>query len=131
MEQRLTLITLGVNDLDMMRRFYNEVFGWRPIDFESDDIIFYELNGIRLALYRRASLEADTGLVLHGEQHRPAVFAHNLDSPESVDALFAELESRGADVVKDPEKVYWGGYSGYVSDPEGNLWEIAYNPMWS
>ncbi len=129
MEQRLTLITLGVNDLEMMRRFYCDVFGWNPEPEQSDDIIFYDLNGIRFALYRRASLEADTGLVLHGEQHRPAVFAHNLGSTEEVDALFSELESRGADIVKDPEKVYWGGYSGYVSDPEGNLWEIAYNPM--
>jgi len=131
MEQRLTLITLGVNDLQMMERFYTDVFGWSAEEFDSEEITFFNLNGIRLALYRRASLEADTGLVLHGEQHRPAVFAHNLASTDEVDALFSELESRGAEIVKDPEKVYWGGYSGYVSDPEGNLWEIAYNPMWS
>ena len=131
MEQRLTMITLAVNDLGMMRSFYSDVFGWEEVDFESDTIIFYNLNGIQLALYRRASLEADTGLVLHGEAHRTTVLAHNLRSKEEVDALFADLEERGAEIIKDPEDVYWGGYSGYISDPEGNLWEFAYNPVMS
>ncbi len=129
MEQRLTMITLGVNDLGMMRRFYSESFGWEEVEFESDDIVFYNLNGIQLALYRRASLQADTGLVIHGDDYRPAVFAHNLRSAEEVDALFAKLEGKDVSIIKDPEKVYWGGYSGYISDPEGNLWEIAHNPF--
>ncbi len=129
MEQRLTMITLGVNDLGMMRTFYSDIFGWEEVDFESDTIVFYNLNGIQLALYRRASLEADTGLVLQGDAHRTTVLAHNLRSREAVDTLFADLEERGVEIVKDPEDVYWGGYSGYVSDPEGNLWEFAHNPF--
>lgn len=129
MEQRLTMITLGVNDLGMMRAFYSDVFGWKEVDFKSDNIIFYNLNGIQLALYRRASLEADTGLVLQGDAHRTTVIAHNLRSREDVDTLFADLEERGAEIIKDPEDVYWGGYSGYISDPEGNLWEFAHNPF--
>lgn len=128
MEQRLTLITLGVEDLDKVRSFYQEAFGWEPLENSNEDIVFFQLNGIQLALFGREALADDATVPARGSGFKGFTLAHNLRSEEEVDALFSELEAKGAKIVKKPHKVFWGGYSGYIADPEDNLWEIAYNP---
>ena len=130
MEQRLTLITLGVDNHAMMRRFYTEVFGWEPIEASNDNITFFQLNGIQLALFGREELAEDASIHSEGSSgFRSFTLAHNVESEQEVDELFEELKDQGAEVAKKPEKTPWGGYSGYIADPEGNLWEIAYNPF--
>ncbi len=128
MEQRLTFITLGVNDLKTSKNFYQNIFGWIPEANSSDDVVFFKLNGIMLSLFPREELAKDAHLSSEGNGFRPFSLAYNLRSEKEVDALVAELRSKGAVVLKPPQKVFWGGYSGYVSDPDGNLWEFAYNP---
>lgn len=128
MEQRVTLITLGVEDLDNMRSFYRDVFGWKPLENSSEEVVFFQLNGIQLGLYGRVDLADDAGVDSGGSGFKGFALAHNMRTEKEVDQLFEELESKGAEIVKSPQKTFWGGYSGYVSDPEGNLWEIAYNP---
>ncbi|SMO58716.1 VOC family protein [Fodinibius sediminis] len=129
MEQRLTLITLGVRNLAKMRAFYKNVFGWSPLDSSNEEIVFFQLNGVQLALFGWKDLTEDAAVSARGKGFRGFSLAHNLQSEKEVDDLFDTLKTRGAHVVKPPEKTSWGGYSGYIKDPEGNLWEIAYNPF--
>ena len=129
MEQRLTLITIGVEDHTEMRRFYIEVFGWEPTEASNGDITFFHLNGIQLALFGKEDLAQDANVQAEGMGFKSFTLAHNLQSKEDVDVLFKELVEKGASVAKKPEKTPWGGYSGYIADPEGNLWEIANNPF--
>ena len=128
MEQRLSLITLGVSDLERARTFYREVFAWKLSDMSNENIAFFRLNGILLALFERGALAADAGVKPSGEGFRAFTLAYNTRSEQEVDRLVSLLRQRGARVVKEPEKAPWGGYSGYVADPDGHLWEIAYNP---
>ncbi len=129
MEQRLTLITIGVDDVKRVRTFYEEVFGWEPTAQSNDTITFFHLNGIQLALFGRQALADDADVSSTGQGFRAFALAHNLRSVEEVDRLFEELRGKGTMIVKSPSKTDWGGYSGYISDPEGSLWEIAYNPF--
>lgn len=129
MEQRLTLITLGVRNLEKMRSFYTETFGWEPLEHSNSEIVFFQLNGIQLALFGREDLAEDAEVDASGSGFKGFSLAHNLQSEEEVDRLFEKLESKGADIQKRPQKTSWGGYSGYIADPEDNLWEIACNPF--
>ncbi|SIT79640.1 hypothetical protein SAMN05444128_0771 [Pontibacter indicus] len=129
MEQRITLITLGVRNLQRSREFYQQVFGWQPLESSTESIIFFQLNGIQLALFPQESLADDAGLEADGKGFKSFSLAHNVRSEQEVDELIAELESKGVKVLKQPEKVFWGGYSSYIADPDDNLWEIAYNPF--
>ncbi|MCC9137408.1 VOC family protein [Pontibacter silvestris] len=130
MEQRLTLITLGVKNLQRSKDFYKNVFGWQPTEASTDGIIFFQLDGsIQLALFPQESLADDAGVPADGKGFRRFSLAHNVKSEQEVNELVAVLEERGATIVKRPEKVFWGGYSSYVSDPDDILWEIAYNPF--
>ncbi|MCX2739302.1 VOC family protein [Pontibacter anaerobius] len=129
MEQRITLITLGVRNLQRSKDFYQQVFGWQPVETDSESIVFFQLNGILLSLFPQESLADDAGVSAEGSGFKKFSLAHNVRSEKEVDELVAELEQKGAIVVKHPEKVFWGGYSGYVADPDDNLWEIAYNPF--
>lgn len=131
MQQRITLITLGVSDLKKSKTFYQEVFGWSPLANSNDDIIFFQLNGIQLALFAANALAEDAGITHEGTGFKKFSIAHNLRSEKEVDLLFEELKLKGAKITKQPQKVFWGGYSGYVADPDGNLWEIAFNPFMS
>lgn len=126
MQPRLSFITLGVADLERSKRFYNEVLGWTP--FQDSGIVMYLLNGMVLSLYPQHDLMADAKTAHDGRGSR-FTLAQCLRSPEEVDALFARLEQHGVTITKKPEKVFWGGYSGYFADPDGHLWEIAYNPF--
>lgn len=128
MEQRLTFITLGVNDLEISRQFYQYTFGWEPEPNSGGDVVFFKLNGIVLSLFPREELAKDAGVPSKGTGFRPFSLAHNVRSEQEVDALIASLRSRGVPVIKEPQKAFWGGYTAYIADPDGNLWEIAYNP---
>lgn len=128
-EQRLSLITLGVEDLDRARRFYEAAFGWRPHP-GPEGVVFFQMNGIVLGLFPRAELAKDAGVPLPPAPG-PVSLAWNGRSEAEVDAVFASAVKAGASALKPPEKVFWGGYSGYVSDPDGHLIELAYNPFWT
>lgn len=129
MEQRITLITLGVRNLQRSRDFYQNIFGWQPLESGNESIVFFQLNGIQLALFPQESLADDAGIPAEGSGFNKFSLAYNVRSEKEVDDLVAELEAKGVTVLKHPEKVFWGGYSSYISDPDDNLWEIAYNPF--
>lgn len=128
MDQRLTLITLGVSDLQVAADFYENKFGWIRSSNSWEEIIFFQLNGIQLALYPKAKLAEDVAVRPDGNGFKGFTLAYNARSEKEVDELVAQLEEKGVAVIKQPQKVFWGGYSSYIADPEGNLWEIAYNP---
>jgi uncharacterized protein len=128
MEQRMSFITLGVSDLKLMKDFYMSKFGWEPA-IENENIVFFKLNGFFLGLYGREALADDAQVDGEGTGFRRFTLAYNLRSEKEVDDLFTELASKGVKVVKPAQKVFWGGYSGYIADAEDNLWEIAYNPF--
>ena len=131
MEPRITLITLGVEDLPRAITFYRDVVGWSPASVAEDDVAFFDLDGFILALWRRASLAADIGADQSGRGSFEAVaLAYNARSHDEVDAIFATLKERGASIVKPPLETDWGGYSGYFADPDGHHWEVAWNPFW-
>ena len=128
MDQRLSFITIGVQDLDKMRRFYNEVFGWTPL--KSDEgIVFYKMSGFILAFFPAGELAADINIKLDGTGFKQFSMAINFGSEAEVDAVYRNLINNGAGPIRPPEKVFWGGYRGYISDPENNYWELAYNPF--
>ncbi len=128
MEQRLTIVGLGVSDLVTSTSFYEEAFGWKKLPSSNESITFFQLNGILLSLYPREKLAEDATVSHEGSGFKGVTLAHNTRSEEEVDQLINRLESKGVTVVKRPEKVFWGGYSSYIADPDGHLWEIAYNP---
>ncbi|MEK6154029.1 VOC family protein [Flavobacteriaceae bacterium 3-367] len=128
MEQRLTIVGLGVADLKVSTAFYEENFGWKKMDTSNEGISFFQLNGLLLSLYPREKLAEDAGVASEGSGFKAFSLAYNTRTKEEVDALIEQLESKGVTIVKKPEEVFWGGYSSYISDPDGNLWEIAYNP---
>ncbi len=128
MEQRITLITLGVSDLKRSRDFYDRCFGWKATGHSNDDIVFYTLGQVTLALFRDDALAEDAGVSAAGSGFRKFSLAHNVRSEKEVDDLVEKLSANGAKVVKKPQRVFWGGYSSYVADPDDILWEVAYNP---
>lgn len=129
MEQRVTIIGLGVADLAISTQFYEEAFGWKKVAPSNESITFIELNsGLLLSLYPKDKLAEDAGVSPKGTGFKAFSLAHNVRSKKEVDQTIAELESKGVKIVKRPEEVFWGGYSSYVADPDDNLWEIAYNP---
>ena len=128
MEQRMTFITLGVKDLNQYIDFYEIKFGWTRSELSNENIIFYELNGIHLALFDREELAKDATVDPSGSGFRSFTMAYNARSEKEVDDLIEHLRKQGVQVIKEPQKVFWGGYSSYIADPDGNLWEIAFNP---
>lgn len=129
MEQRLTLVTLGVEDLAGARRFFEEGLGWRPAGFGGDDVAFYDTGGSILGLFGRAALAQDAGVADDGGVFTATSIAWNGRSEAEVDAAFAEAVAAGAEPIKPPQAVFWGGYSGYVRIPGGHLLELAFNPV--
>lgn len=130
MEQRLSIITLGVADLKKAEQFYTEKFGWSKAEESNENIIFMQLNGIKLALYANEALAEDAN-VNHDDSrsaYKGFTLAFCTRSEQEVDELFTNFEKQKVQIIKKPEKVFWGGYSGYIADPDGNLWEIAFNP---
>jgi catechol 2,3-dioxygenase-like lactoylglutathione lyase family enzyme len=129
MEQRLTIITLGVNDLDTSIDFYENKFGWERSEMSNKDIVFYRQNGFYLSLYSRTELAKDASVSATGNGFNGFTLSYNTASKKEVDDLIHSLKSHGVRIVKEPEKVFWGGYSSYIADPDDNLWEIAFNPF--
>jgi uncharacterized protein len=127
MEQRMSVITLGVSDLARARRFYEQGLGWQ-VGLEQEQIVFFQLNGLMLALYPRELLAEDAQIAGRGEGFTGITLAQTVRTKEAVDALLAEAQCAGGKLVKPAQTVFWGGYSGYFSDPDGHLWEIAYDP---
>lgn len=127
MEPRLSLITLGVDDLPRARRFYAEGLGLPLQPPSNDNVAFFALHGVWLALFPRAELAADAGVDV-GSGFAGITLAHNLRSREEVDALLAHVAGVGGRIVKPAQDTSWGGYSGYFADPDGFLWEVAWNP---
>ena len=128
MQQRLTIVGLGVADLTTSNDFYENKFGWTKLPSSNENITFMQLNGILLSLYPKDKLAEDAGVSPEGSGFNSFTLAHNVESKEAVDEIFEELEQKEVTIVKPPQEVFWGGYSGYVADPDGHLWEIAFNP---
>ena len=127
MEPRITLVTLGVSDLARSIRFYRDGLGL-PQRETPESVAFFEMRGMWLSLYAREALAEDATVSPEGSGFRGFTLAHNVRSPEAVDLLLADAVAAGAALVKPGQKVFWGGYSGYFADPDGFLWEIAWNP---
>jgi uncharacterized protein len=128
-EQRVSLITLGVRDLARSRAFY-ETLGWATAAAPDDDVVFFQAGGIVLALWSRERLAEDSGVDDFGGWGG-ITLAYNVRSPEEVDAVVAEAEAAGADIPRHGAQTFWGGYSGVFIDPDGHAWEIAHNPHWT
>lgn len=130
MEQHINYITLGVADLAESRRFYREVFGWQETADSNENIAFFQAgNALLLALFGQAALAHDAQIPEQSSGFPRFTLAHNVGSEAEVDALFAGFAAKNANIIKAPQKVFWGGYSGYLADPDGFLWEIAFNPF--
>ncbi len=126
--RRLSLVTLGVSDVAAARAFY-ERLGFEAADFDSPEVCFFETKGTAFGLYGRQALAEDAAVSHEGDGFRATSLALNLDSEAAVDAALAFAQSCGATITKPAERVFWGGYSGYFADPDGHLWEVAYNPV--
>lgn len=129
MQPRLHLITLGTRDLEATAQFYEKLFGIRRSKKSQEGVVFLRLQGLVLSLFPLTELAADAGVKNDCGNFRGFSVAHNAGSPAEVDSLFSAALAHGAKAVKKPEKAFWGGYSGYLADPSGNLLEIAHNPF--
>ena len=137
MKPRVTLITLGVGDLERSVRFYRDGLRLRTEgivgkEFEHGAVAFFELQaGLKLALWPRESISHDTGLAVGPTSPTQFTLAHNVASKAEVDAVMSEARTAGATIVKPAHDTFYGGYAGYFQDPDGHLWEVAWNPQWT
>jgi uncharacterized protein len=137
MKPRITLITLGVADLERAVRFYRDGLGLSTqgivgAEFEYGAVAFFDLEGgLRLALWPRASIARDTGMAPGKPNATEFTIGHNVSSRREVDAVMAQATAAGAAIVKPAHDTFWGGYAGYFQDPDGHLWEVAWNPEWT
>src|SRR5919109_1615714 len=129
MEQRLSLVTLGVRDLARSRAFY-EALGWNTRAEPDDDVVFFQVGGMIAALWDRARLAEDSG-VEDGGGWGGITLAHNVRSPAEVDEVIGQARAAGAAIAREPAETFWGGYSGVFIDPDGHPWEVAHNPRWT
>ena len=134
MKARVSLITLAVDNLDRALRFYRDGLGFATkgivgTEFDHGAVVFFDLqHGLKLALWARASLAHDTGLAPQPRSATELSLGHNVSSKEEVDLTMAQAKSAGATIVKEAHDAFWGGYAGYFQDPDGHLWEVAWNP---
>lgn len=129
MEQRLSLITLGVADLARARRFYEDGLGWTKGNQE-EEVCFYQLNGLILAIWGRTDLADDARLPDSGATFSGIALAYTTRSHDEVDEVLELAATAGGTVLKPAGETFWGGYSGYFADPDGHPWEVAWNPAW-
>jgi hypothetical protein len=129
MEQRVSLVTLGVSDLARARAFY-EALGWVTNAAPEDDVLFFQASGMIVALWGRSELAEDS-VVTDSGGWGGITLAYNTRSPAEVDAVLAEAASAGAAIARPGAQTFWGGYSGVFHDPDGNAWEVAHNPHWT
>jgi catechol 2,3-dioxygenase-like lactoylglutathione lyase family enzyme len=128
-EQRLSLVTLGVAELGRARRFY-EALGWTTRAAEDDDVVFFQAGGMIVALWGRAQLAEDTGVEDSGGWGG-ITLAHNVREPAEVDLALEQARAAGARIAREGAATFWGGYSGVFVDPDGHAWEVAHNPHWT
>lgn len=134
MKPRISLLTLGVDDLERAVRFYRDGLGLATdgivgTEFEHGAVAFFELQGgLKLALWARGDLAHDAGLSVHPRSITEFCIAHNVRSADEVDTVMQEAKTAGARIVKPAQKTFYGGYSGYFEDPDGHLWEVTWNP---
>jgi predicted lactoylglutathione lyase len=129
MDQRLSLVTLGVADLDRARAFY-EALGWHTRAEPDADVVFFQAGGMIVALWDRARLAEDS-CVEDGGGWGGVTLAHNVRSSDEVDSVIEQARSAGANIAREPGETFWGGYSGLFIDPDGHPWEVAHNPRWT
>ena len=130
MDSRISIITLGVENMGRSRAFY-ETLGWTASPQSNDDVTFFQAGGSIFGLYGRAALAKDATVDDTPVGFRGVALAYNARDRAEVDAVLAEAVAAGADLIKDAEEVFWGGYSGYFADPDGHFWEVAHNPFWT
>jgi uncharacterized protein len=129
MEKRVSVITLGVRDLVRSREFSESGLGWSR-DSGGDDIAFYQAGGFIVALYEWPKLAEDAGVAEEGSGFRGFTLAHCTRTRDEVDTVLAQAKAAGARILVPATETFWGGYDGYLADPDGHLWEIAWNPAW-
>jgi catechol 2,3-dioxygenase-like lactoylglutathione lyase family enzyme len=136
MKPRITVITIGVDDLEKSLHFYRDGLGFSTKGiigkkFEYGAVVFIQLQeGLRLALWPRKSISHDSGLPITPASSTEFTLGHNVGSKAEVDAVMAQAKSAGAVIIKPAHNTFWGGYSGYFQDPDGHLWEVVWNPEW-
>jgi catechol 2,3-dioxygenase-like lactoylglutathione lyase family enzyme len=136
LKPRITMLTLGVDDLEQAVRFYRDGLGLPTKgivgqEFEHGAVAWFDLSGdLKLGLWPRASIAHDTGLAVGPRSATELTIAHNLNSRDDVDAVMAQARQAGATIVKPAGATFWGGYAGYFQDLDGHLWEVAFNPEW-
>jgi catechol 2,3-dioxygenase-like lactoylglutathione lyase family enzyme len=128
MEQRVSVVTLGVADLKRSREFY-ERLGWRRSMTKAEGIVFFQAGGMALALYPRDELAKDANVSRDGDGFRGTTLAYNTRNRAEVDLVLAEAQVAGAKLLRPGQEAFWGGYAGYFADPDGFLWEVAWNPF--
>jgi hypothetical protein len=126
----VTVVTLGVDDLTRARTFYCDGLGFSASSASMDNIVFIKGGGVVLSLYPRHLLAEDAHVPHEGSGFRSVTLAQNMPTKEDVDAVLEAARKAGATILKPAQLVFWGGYSGYFADPDGHLWEVAYNPFW-
>ena len=137
MKPRITMLTLGVDDLDRALEFYRDGLGLRTqgvigSELEFGAVAFFELQfGLQLALWPRKSIANDTGLPVTAPSPTEVTIGHNVSSKKEVDAVMEQAEKAGAIIVKPAHDTFWGGYAGYFADPDDHLWEVVWNPQWT
>lgn len=136
MKPRITLITIGVDDLQRSLAFYRDGLGLPTegiigTEFEHGAVAFFEMQGgLKLALWQRENIAVDAGIPLGAPSATEFTLGHNVASKAEVDAVMAQAKSAGAVIAKPAQDTFWGGYAGYFQEPDGHLWEIAWNPQW-
>lgn len=130
MKSKISLITLGVSNLERSIKFYRDGLGFKSSNYkEGDSVVMFKMEGTWLSLYPKEKLAEDITVSSKGSGFGGFTLAHNVSSKEEVDKAFQLAVSCGAKAIKTPENVFWGGYSGYFADPDGYYWEVAYNPF--
>jgi hypothetical protein len=129
MKPKLSLVTLGVADLERSRRFYEDGLGWRRGNAHAE-VVFFQIGGAILGLFSRKELAADARLPGEGSGFGGITLGYNTRTRAEVDAVLTEAEAAGAKILKPAQDTFWGGYAGYFTDPDGHPWEVAWNPDW-
>jgi len=129
MNQHLHLVTLGVRDFETSKKFYTETLGWKSSSASNEDVAFIQAGGIVISIYPREKLAEDALVSPEGRGFAGITLAYNAQSESEVDKIISDLKAKGVKILKEPQKVFWGGYSFYFADPDGYCWEVAYNPF--